>query len=128
MYYNLTWTLILTTRTYLNYLPSIELHVPDTTNTIIIIGVNENNVEESDAESSSMDNDKYRIHMDGDNIYVIYASPSQSSNPVKIADSSILEIDTSPINQFEQQQKSSSFSSFLPYGYKLPGVNILQKE
>ena len=88
--------------------------------------MNENNVEESDAESSSMpDNDKYRIHMDGDNIYVIYASPSQSSNPVKIADSSILKIDTSPINQFEQQQKASSFSSFLPYGYKLPGVNIL---
>ena len=102
---------------------SIELHVPETTNTIIIIGLNENNVEELDAESSSMDSDKYRIHMDGDNIYVIYASPSQSSNPVKIADSSVLKIDTSPINQFEQQQKSSSsFSSFPPYGYKLQNL------
>ena len=100
-YYNLPWTLILTTPTHLNCLPSIELHVTDITNTIIIIGVNENNVEESDAESSSMDNDKYRIHMDGDNIYVIYASPSQSSIPVKIADSSISKIDTSPINQFD---------------------------
>ena len=94
--------------------------------------MNENNLEESDSESSSMDNDKYRIHMDGDNIYVIYASPSQSSeinqssyfdsskienfdsSKIEDFDSSKIEIDTSPIipviSQLQSDlQKSSSY-------------------
>ena len=65
-----------------------------------MLGVNENNVdnnEDLDAESSSMpNNDKYRIHMDGDNIYVIYASPSQSSDDTSV-NSKIDTIITSPI-------------------------------
>ena len=84
--------------------------------------MNENNLEESDSESSSMDNDKYRIHMDGDNIYVIYASPSQSSeiNQSSYFDSSKLEIDTSPIipviSQLQSEhQKSSSYLPQIEY-------------
>ena len=95
--------------------------------------MNENNLEESDSESSSMDNDKYRIHMDGDNIYVIYASPSQSSeinqssyfdsseiNQSSYFDSSKIEIDTSPIipviSQLQSEhQKSSSYLPQIEY-------------
>ena len=69
-----------------------------------------------------MDNDKYRIHMDGDNIYVIYASPSQSSeiNQSSYFDSSKLEIDTSPIipviSQLQSEhQKSSSYLPQIEY-------------
>ena len=63
--------------------------------------MNENNVDTNedldDEESSSMPgNDKYRIHMDGDNIYVIYASPSQSSSSSDISVNS--KIDTSVPN------------------------------
>ena len=89
--------------------------------------MNENNLEESDSESSSMDNDKYRIHMDGDNIYVIYASPSQSSeinqssyfdsSKIENFDSSKIEIDTSPIiSQLQSEhQKSSSYLPQIEY-------------
>ena len=100
--------------------------------------MNENNLEESDSESSSMDNDKYRIHMDGDNIYVIYASPSQSSeinqssyfdsskienfdsSKIEKFDSSKIEIDTSPIvpviSQLQSEhQKSSSYLPQIEY-------------
>ena len=69
-----------------------------------------------------MDNDKYRIHMDGDNIYVIYASPSQSSeiNQSSYFDSSKIEIDTSPIipviSQLQSEhQKSSSYLPQIEY-------------
>ena len=82
-----------------------------------------------------MDNDKYRIHMDGDNIYVIYASPSQSSeinqssyfdsskienfdsSKIENFDSSKIEIDTSPIiSQLQSEhQKSSSYLPQIEY-------------
>ena len=92
----------------------------DTTNTIIMLGVNENNVEESDAESSSMD--KYRIHMDGDNIYVIYASPSQSSDDTSV-NSKIDTIITSPIAsvaESSQQQLLQSSEIYHQIEYNPP--------
>ena len=87
-----------------------------------MLGVNENNVEDlDDAESSSMP-DKYRIHMDGDNIYVIYASPSQSSDDTSV-NSKIDTIITSPIAsvaESSQQQLLQSSEIYHQIEYNPP--------
>ena len=86
-----------------------------------MLGVNENNVdnnEDLDAESSSMpNNDKYRIHMDGDNIYVIYASSlsqSKSSSDISVnskIDTSAPKIPIVPLHKLQSQSYQIEYNN-----------------